>query len=148
MRNVVIVTETERIIFVMDAVLVVIIGKNLIICWKKCSIKEKEKRKNKTKNNEQQHRNENGHSCCQKHHLERVRAMYQEGRSAFGGLFGCEGDSGQHCFMCRCAIGDARFSPSFFKVLRVIQAVEIPKMMGINIHPSILMEETADLIDK
>ena len=92
---------------------------------------------------------ENGHSCCQKHHLERVRAIYQEGQSAFGGLDGCGGDNGQHCFMCRCAIGDDRFSPSFFKVLRVIQAVEIPKMMGItDIHPSTLMEETADLIDK
>ena len=26
---------------------------------------------------------ENGHSCCQKHHLERIRAIYQEGRFAF-----------------------------------------------------------------
>jgi len=84
----------------------------------------------------------NGHSCCQKHHLERVRAMYQEGQSAFGGLDGCEGNSGQHCFMCRCAIGDARFSKSFFKVLVVIQSVEIPKMMGINdIHPSELLKD-------
>ena len=71
-----------------------------------------------------------------------MRAIYQEGQSAFGGLDGCGGDNGQHCFMCRCAIGDDRFSPSFFKVLLVIQAVEIPKMLGItDIHPSTLMEE-------
>ena len=88
---------------------------------------------------------ENGHSCCQKHHLERVRAMYQEGRSAFGRLDGCEGESGQHCFMCRCEIGDARFSPSYFKVLQVIQAVEIPKMLGrTDIHPSVIVKVYQD----
>ena len=46
----------------------------------------------------------NGHLCCQKHHLERIRAIYQEGRNAFG--YGGEGEevedaSGQQCFMCR-----------------------------------------------
>lgn len=68
---------------------------------------------------------ENGHSSCQKHHLERIRAIYQEGRSAF-----VDGQ-GQHCFMCRCSIGDHRFGSAYFKNLRVIQAVELPKMMGI-----------------
>lgn len=68
---------------------------------------------------------ENGHSCCQKHHLERIRAIYQEGRCAF------EDGQGQHCFMCRCSLGDHRFSSAYFKNLRVIQAVELPKMMGI-----------------
>ena len=68
---------------------------------------------------------ENGHSCCQKHHLERIRAIYQEGLLSF------EDGGGQCCFMCRCSIGDHRFSSAYFKNLRVIQAVELPKMMGI-----------------
>jgi hypothetical protein len=82
----------------------------------------------------------NGHTCCQKHHLERVRAIYQQGDTAYGGMDDRGGNNGQNCFMCRCEIGDARFSRSFFKVLRVIQAVEIPKMMGVNIHPSEVIE--------
>jgi hypothetical protein len=73
---------------------------------------------------------ENGHTCCQKHHLERVRAIYQEGRSPY------QDESAQKCFMCRCDMPDELFSDMFFNVLRVIQAVEIPKMMGKDIgHP-------------
>ena len=89
---------------------------------------------------------ENGHSCCQKHHLERIRAMYQEGRSAFGGL-DVGGGGGQSCFLCRCCIGDHRFSSSFFNVLKVIQLVEIPKLLDhpvlgrpVQIHPLDLMK--------
>jgi len=70
---------------------------------------------------------ENGHSCCQKHHLERIRAIYQEGRFSFTDDEG----GGQHCFMCRCSIGDDRFSPAYFKNLHVIQAIELPKMIGV-----------------
>jgi len=73
---------------------------------------------------------ENGHSCCQKHHLERVRAIYQEGRSAFEGLKGVENANGQDCFLCRCYLPDALFSMSYFKCLVVIIAIEIPKMRG------------------
>tara|TARA_R110000787_G_C13182188_1_gene421995 strand:+ start:65 stop:571 length:507 start_codon:yes stop_codon:yes gene_type:complete len=75
---------------------------------------------------------ENGHSCCQTHHLERVRAIYQEDQSAFGGLGNFvneQNESGQCCFMCRCNIDDNLFSTNYFKVLQVIQAVEVPKMM-------------------
>ncbi len=68
----------------------------------------------------------NGHSCCQKHHLERIRAIYQEGRNAY-----TEGGTGQSCFMCRVPIGDNHFSHVFFKNLHIIQAIEIPKMMGV-----------------
>ena len=76
----------------------------------------------------------NGHLCCQKHHLERIRAIYQEGRNAFG--YGGEGEevedaSGQQCFMCRVFIEDDRFGESYFKCLRVIQFNELSKrIMG------------------
>jgi hypothetical protein len=76
---------------------------------------------------------ENGHSCCQKHHLERVRAIYQEGCSAFGtpSLIGEKtGDSGQCCFICRQGIPDNLFSENYKKCLLVIQAIEIPKMLN------------------
>ena len=91
----------------------------------------------------------NGHTCCQKHHLERIRAIYQEGQSAYGGAGsrsnGHSGEAhGQMCFMCRCPIGDARFSVNFFKLLKVIQAVEIPKMYGHDVRPEIVMEVMPD----
>lgn len=86
---------------------------------------------------------ENGHSCCQKHHLERIRAIYQEGRSAF------VSGQGQHCFMCRCSLGDHRFSSAYFKNLSVIQAVELPKLMGIQ-NPQLGLSQipsTQELLD-
>ena len=70
---------------------------------------------------------ENGHSCCQKHHLERIRAIYQEGRFAFD--LGPTHGGGQHCFMCRCNIEDDLFSSAYRKNLHVIQAIELPKLM-------------------
>ena len=65
----------------------------------------------------------NGHHCCQKHHLERIRAIYQEGRVAFGS------GNGQTCFMCRQDIPDTSFSPAYFKNLLFIQAVECSTLM-------------------
>lgn len=71
---------------------------------------------------------QNGHRVCEKHQLQRIRAIYQEGRSAFNEIEGCENGKGQHCFVCRCVMGDSRFSVNYFKMLRLIQAIEIPKM--------------------
>ncbi len=65
----------------------------------------------------------NGHHCCQKHHLERIRAIYQEGREAFGS------GSGQTCFMCRGEIPDSSFSKGYFKNLMLIQAVEFSTLL-------------------
>lgn len=78
----------------------------------------------------------NGHTCCQKHHAERIRAIYQEGGRAYSGEA-----QGQKCFMCRCPIEDARFSVNFFKLFKVILAVEIPKKYGLNVRPEIVMGE-------
>jgi hypothetical protein len=74
---------------------------------------------------------ENGHSCCAIHHLERVRAMYQSNEVAFGAerLSGGKEGMGQKCFECRCHIDDDRFTEQYFKNLRLIQAVELPKML-------------------
>ena len=89
----------------------------------------------------------NGHICCQRHHLERVRAIYQEGNpSAFAG--GEDGSgTAQHCFMCRCDMKDDLFSPSYFRCLAVLQLIEIPKMYqkkGHNITP----EHPLDMMKK
>lgn len=81
----------------------------------------------------------NGHSCCQRHHLERIRSIYQEGRCAFN----VPNKTAQDCFICRCAIGDHSFSQSFLNLLTVIQAIEIPKMYGRNIHPLDVMNKIA-----
>ena len=61
---------------------------------------------------------ENGHTCCQKHHLERIRAIYQEGQLAFDSM-------GQHCFICRCPIKDDRFSKEYFNCLKVIITIGV-----------------------
>lgn len=66
---------------------------------------------------------QNGHRVCEKHQLERIRAIYQEGRPAFNG-----GGQGQHCFMCRCNMKDDLFSDQYFKLLRLIQSIELPKL--------------------
>lgn len=64
----------------------------------------------------------NGHRVCEKHQLERIRAIYQEGRPAF------HDGQGQQCFMCRCDMGDHLFSEQYFILLRLIQCIELPKM--------------------
>lgn len=66
----------------------------------------------------------NGHRVCEKHQLERIRAIYQEGRPAFHG-----NGQGQQCFTCRCDMKDDLFSPQYFKMLRLIQCIELPKMV-------------------
>ena len=71
----------------------------------------------------------NGHSCCQIHHLQRIRSIYQEDTLAFGGGDVNESGSGQKCFLCRDRIDDESFSKNFLMNMRLIQAVEIPKMM-------------------
>jgi hypothetical protein len=65
---------------------------------------------------------ENGHLCCKRHHLERVRAAYQEGHFAF------HGGIGMRCFECRSRIDDVSFgdfNSVFFKTLRIIQSQEL-----------------------
>ena len=76
---------------------------------------------------------ENGHSCCKKHHVERIRAIYQEGRMAY------EEGGAQCCFVCRVSINDDDFGDDnspFFKCLRIMQTLELTKsylrMQGID----------------
>jgi hypothetical protein len=72
----------------------------------------------------------NGHSCCEKHHLERIRAMYQSDQMAFGGEDDDDSGMGQTCFECRVKMPDQKFSRKFMVMLNFIQAVEIPKLMA------------------
>ena len=54
----------------------------------------------------------NGHTCCERHHVERIRAIYEGGGRAFG-------SNAQHCFECRTSIPDSSFSPKYFNLLKV-----------------------------
>lgn len=64
-----------------------------------------------------------GHACCEKHHIQRVKTIYEEGEIAFNGGSG----SGQMCFECRGRIPDSHFSEIYMKLLRLTIAVEISK---------------------
>jgi hypothetical protein len=82
---------------------------------------------------------EHGHHCCMRHHLERIRAMYETNFSELGeitsprrqiseamSVFGAEASLAQCCFMCRCDLPDFAFGGGdvdapYFKILRLIQ---------------------------
>ena len=54
----------------------------------------------------------NGHKVCEKHFLQRAKAVYEEDRMAFGG------DSCvQRCFVCRTDLGNDRFSDNYHKLI-------------------------------
>lgn len=57
----------------------------------------------------------NGHTVCEKHFLQRAKAIYEEGRLAFGG----EGRV-QRCFSCRADIPDNKFSDGWHKTMECI----------------------------
>ena len=63
----------------------------------------------------------NGHACCEKHHIQRVKAIYESGRKAF------HGGGGQICFECRADMPDSVFSENYIKLLRITIAVEFSK---------------------
>ena len=65
----------------------------------------------------------NGHRVCEKHYLHRAKAIYEEGRLAFGD------DDVQRCFLCRTHINDDKFSKQHFKTLRMVQAYGMLKLM-------------------
>ena len=67
----------------------------------------------------------NGHACCEKHHIQRIKAIYEGGQRAFGD--DQDERSGQRCFMCRATMPDALFSERYFRMLRITQVVEVPK---------------------
>ena len=76
----------------------------------------------------------NGHSCCEKHHIQRIKAIYEGGKVAFDGVDGGKGEqTGQKCFMCRCFMPDACFGENYFKLLRLCAAIEMPKAKGMRI---------------
>lgn len=64
----------------------------------------------------------NGHACCEKHHIQRIKAIYEGGKYAFS-----DGGSGQCCFMCRAGMPDALFSQTYFKMLDLTVAIELSK---------------------
>ena len=47
----------------------------------------------------------NGHAVCEKHYLQRCKAIYDEGRLAYG-----KGKMGQCCPVCRKKVPDREFS--------------------------------------
>ena len=63
----------------------------------------------------------NGHACCEKHHIQRIKAIYESGKRAF------HGGGGQECFECRADMPDSVFSENYKKLMRVTVAVELSK---------------------
>ena len=55
----------------------------------------------------------NGHMVCEKHFLQRAKAIYEEGRYAYD-------DKVQRCFLCRAGIPDNKFSDVHHKIMEAI----------------------------
>jgi hypothetical protein len=56
----------------------------------------------------------NGHMFCENCMLDRIKAVYDEGRLAF------RDDDTQKCFICRCDMGDSDFSDNYGKLLQCV----------------------------
>jgi len=69
----------------------------------------------------------NGHTCCQKHFLQRAKAVYSEGRMAF------RDDDVQRCFTCRTQISDANFSDVYYKNRSLVQTQGFAAATGIKV---------------
>lgn len=71
----------------------------------------------------------NGHRCCEKHHIQRIKAVCETGTTLFKDGW-C---NGQKCFECRSNIPDESFSETYFKMLRVTLVIEIPKILKLKL---------------
>ena len=67
----------------------------------------------------------NGHACCEKHHIQRIKAIYESGRNAFEDHI--DGGGGQMCFECRAVMPDELFSRVYLKMLDITLVVEMAK---------------------
>ena len=62
----------------------------------------------------------NGHTCCQKHYLQRAKSIIEEGPSAHAAFLR---DNNLHsCFLCRTDLNDNDFSEVYFKNLHLLTA--------------------------
>ena len=77
----------------------------------------------------------NGHRVCEKHYLHRAKAIYEEGRLAF------HDDDVQRCFLCRTNIEDDKFSEEHFKLLHIVSAYGLFKIMEKKTGTEISKEE-------
>ena len=71
----------------------------------------------------------NGHACCEMHHIQRVKAIYESGRNAFDDE--SDGGGGQLCFECRAVMPDELFSRAYLNMLDITIAVEMAKKANI-----------------
>ena len=53
------------------------------------------------------------HTVCEKHFVQRIKAIYEEGRYAF------DTNEAQRCFLCRTHMEDKRFSATYHKNVKV-----------------------------
>ena len=68
----------------------------------------------------------NGHRCCEKHHIQRIKAVCETGKIPFIE----DGCMAQKCFECRSNIPDNSFSETYFKMLCVTLTIELNKQCG------------------
>jgi len=66
----------------------------------------------------------NGHAVCEKHYLQRCKAIYEEGRFAF------ETGMAQCCPMCRVSVCDSEFSKVYFTNLKLVIVQGLLKKAG------------------
>ena len=67
----------------------------------------------------------NGHAVCEKHYLQRCKAIYEEGRLAYG-----KGNMGQCCPVCRKKVPDRKFSTVYFANQKLVVAQGMLKVSG------------------
>ena len=56
----------------------------------------------------------NGHKVCEKHYLQRAKAIYEEGRRAF------HDDDVHRCFLCRTSMCNDLFSDRYHTVIKCV----------------------------
>jgi len=90
----------------------------------------------------------NGHTICEKHYLQRYKAIYEDGRLAFGES---QEECAQCCFMCRSDIEDSFFNKTYFDVLQIVQVQGMLKMLNIDkkaFHPTLVRLKKDMIITK
>ena len=63
----------------------------------------------------------NGHTACDKHWIQLYKAIYEDGKHAFGQT------CAKRCFICRVHIPDSTFSDAYFKNLKTVQIISMTK---------------------
>ena len=73
----------------------------------------------------------NGHTICEKHYLQRHKAIYEDGSMADINARLAAAAERPRCFMCRCNLENKRFSKTFYSLQDIVISQGLIKMFGI-----------------